>query len=736
MGDNSKKKKETKAPQPLSVKLTSTENGGKANEYIGPTAPGKAKPLGAFSQAVQERLKNATVNTVVSCAPMSPVDISKLVPIDAPALAPAGPPARHHANAGPRHQAPTQNPVAAAPVFHDNPYNFAEWQGDAPWLPADEEAQAATHQRWREGRHSGVLHLMLTAQTPIFVPEGRPNRRGEQDRTTQDFWRCHDTDGMERHAIPGSTLKGVVRTLFETLTNSRLGVVSEDIYEFPIPYRRRSATLFVVEAPPVPGADVVLRQCEVEFVVRGQMLRRSRQGQPEPWIPPGPTVRPTNGRVVPTDTVNWQEVPYRANLLVVRPNEHTHRWKRLFVRVTNHTVRIAYGDLERYRSNLSHPLYERTLDQSAADPQRNKYLPGAVINTHSQIQDAKRMDAGELIFGIPDPGRARYLACFGKNINFLWPSAQAPKRLVGCFYPRPESQMSLAGADHADLLFGFAGANTGRSHPFRGRVRFTTFWGPLPATNPPGEIQLRPLTSPTGTKLKARSLYLPPGAADATQTYDQATRLRGRKFYWHQKAAGDGVNPGHQQPGADNNQLPAPIRPLPKDTTFSGRVVFEDLSTVELGALLAAVCPDLLFGATASTYGLKIGKGKPRGLGSVSTSVTLTLRGPARDDYSALRSSGKTDGNLTTRAVAAYRAWLGTHGQGWDQVDFVRDLRTLLLLPGDPVFKRYLDAPLPYGWLPDFYVPGGPAARRAATGDPAGQVGVAGKYKPPAMKRA
>ena len=90
-------------------------------------------------------------------------------------------------------------------------------------------------------------------------------------------------------------------------------------------------------------------------------------------------------------------------------------------------------------------------------------------------------------------------------------------------------------------------------------------------------------------------------------------------------------------------QLGAPIIPLPACTVFCGQVHFRNLTCAELGALLISLKPDLAFDGessekTSPNYGLKIGKGKPRGLGSVTSDLKVELDRLPEDAYSCLEA--------------------------------------------------------------------------------------------------
>lgn len=117
--------------------------------------------------------------------------------------------------------------------------------------------------------------------------------------------------------------------------------------------------------------------------------------------------------------------------------------------------------------------------------------------------------------------------------------------------------------------------------------------------------------------------------------------IRGNKIYWHKE------NENWIASNADveqfPNQFPSKINPVRKDTLFTGRIRFENLSDVELGALLFAL--DLPEGCLH-----KIGMGKPLGLGSVKITPTLHLSNREKryselfEEWSEKLNESKEDG--------------------------------------------------------------------------------------------
>ncbi len=86
---------------------------------------------------------------------------------------------------------------------------------------------------------------------------------------------------------------------------------------------------------------------------------------------------------------------------------------------------------------------------------------------------------------------------------------------------------------------------------------------------------------------------------------DDAGKFKGRKFYYHSRPAEDSRQP--------------PVEVLPSGQQVAGEVTFENLRMAELGLLFFALGID-------GTLTLKLGGGKPVGLGSLRTvGATLTL---------------------------------------------------------------------------------------------------------------
>lgn len=602
--------------------------------------------------------------------------------------------------------------LQSKPGVADNPYNFVPCYESDPKLAT--EPERGKHDQRREERLSGEIEAVLKAKTPVFVPANEFVDGGNEGHgdAAREFFHCWD-GSEDCYAIPGSSVKGAVRSLVEAFTNSRAGVIDQKALEHPPLYRRRSFKLFKVLELPENGRSGVVARCDYGlYDYKDRCNSRTNCELPQPDTKNGVT-----------------EKKFNANLFHVDPEKHNHRWKKIRYRPTGeafklqeHTVKCFEETMRDHPHFMAHGGKKGTA--AVASKKHYRGLPPEYDSIENQLH---KLQPKDLIFGMTE---GNDISCFGRNVNFLWPADLSMTEMMSSFMPRPPNQMQLEGSDTAEAMFGFAGTHGSESHPFRGRVRFGTFWGPPrreDCLRNRKNLKLMPLTAPSGTKAKSRPLYLAPNSAGEAADHDANAKPRGRKFYWHQKGPGKGqsdsddVPPVHRldkmQEGVPEDwkeqlksQLQAPIRPLPQDTEFKGKVHFSNLTKAELGSLLVALDPNLAFSSEESrkkvgeglVYGIKVGKGKPRGLGSVVANLTLRIENAPACAYAALASplmQVQTEEKMH-HYVDAYKTWIAGCPRNWRKLDFAKALERLLRLPEQPSSRVYPPHFSMYGWLP------------------------------------
>lgn len=168
--------------------------------------------------------------------------------------------------------------------------------------------------------------------------------------------------------------------------------------------------------------------------------------------------------------------------------------------------------------------------------------------------------------------------------------------------------------DFANAIFGntFEGEKDPDISPIAGRV----FFEDAKLVNPNNNCLMKEGTPGIllGPKPTSFQLYLEQDSniIDKLKHYNSATRIRGNKFYWHKS----GKKWEYNNLGNSNEKIKTKIRPVKPNTEFKFRIRYENLSESELGALLFAL-------KLPEGCAHKIGMGKPYGLGSVQITPEL-----------------------------------------------------------------------------------------------------------------
>lgn len=636
------------------------------------------------------------------------------------------------------------------PDINRNPYNFVALAGDKPWLEEPDPAigKHQGHDRWRCELLHGYIDIALQAVTPVFVPAGFPFKPKEPDTDERYFCKLRRACNAEKqYAIPGSSMKGPLRAMVEAVANDRFGSANREFYKMPIPYRRRSFQAGLLGSENPNGRTV--EQVGVLFVrpsdwPRGvpndyrQLQYRYRRERRGTFAVPG------RQRVSRREC--FQE--FRGSLLAWDKAEHG--YSHVILEPTGRTFHLAPTVVETYRANLRHEHYERHFEE---DGSKYPTLPQDSALFRGRLED---LGEGRLVWFTHQDGE---VTSFGKNMNYLWPAEHSVFELAQRYFP-PESLGLQHPLGLAERMFGFAaehdrGDGMRRpSHPFRGRLRFETFWADGGETE---RLELAPLTAPR-TRAKSRPLYLV-GRSDLAQdpkkplsaSYsDQHPLLRGRKFYWRQNFGHETIWEGHipkkalanatqtEEPQShaqiphEAKQCPPPINALKTGTSFQGRIHFENLSHVELGALLFALTgrsstDPAENGGARKGHTVQLGKGKPRGLGTLKpASIQVSFRHP-QVEYQSLLNGSKAP-SATDQELAPYRQafenWCAARaGKPFAELGHIQDFLNLHTWPGAVSVRYYPLHWSDYGWLPE---------ANQSPDEPKGGV----QRRPPAMKLA
>jgi len=269
----------------------------------------------------------------------------------------------------------------------------------------------------------------------------------------------------------------------------------------------------------------------------------------------------------------------------------------------------------------------------------------------------------------------------------------------------PQRLRNEEDVDLAEAIFGYTKEKgKGKKRSYAGRVAITD--ARLQKGQDRGWLDDEPLVprilgSPKPTTFQHYLVQTTPNqsanlAHYATET-PEGTVIRGHKLYWH-KGETDSRDVAEKEPEKCHDTQHTQIQPVPKGIAFDFRLYFENLSMAELGALLW-----VLDKAQNDDYRLKLGMGKPYGMGAVRIESNLHLtdrvqryRRLFQDRNWAEGGSPKTD--ITAQALMAFeKLILDDHtlnpagATSLEQVDRIQALLAMLSWSGpDAKQTRYL----------------------------------------------
>jgi CRISPR-associated protein (TIGR03986 family) len=572
-----------------------------------------------------------------------------------------------------------------------NPYNFVRFLpkqrpsnrilGDCPPPP---------HDRYVEGLLTGRVTCTITTETPLFVSDSHEVKTGGDNHKTYRFF---EYDGEP--AIPASSLRGMVRSVFETVTNSCMTVFDGDR---KLQYRaeprygnkvKENAGIIHRLAQPEtddhPAIEGEIKLCQVGKVGAYYGGRDSwknvlgTKANGKPWkcgdrVVARARKRRNDWLVLEVAETREGLAPLKGNETYVegwlkitgRGEDTNKRSEALFLDPAIHegdgTVRFSHDVQTEYNAVLTSQIEE---DQLPAEPQ------------------SKRLSIGDLVWVDKPRGSHQARQIVRVQVPRL-PYDQSIGELVPQHLHRCKEYDALCPACRAfgwvrDVKSGEKLASDVRT-AYAGRVRLshaTAVLGKVWQRDEPIPLSILSTPKPTTTQF-----YLLKGnQPDGYVTYDKSkARLRGRKVYRHHGEEPSQHQTGYEYrriDGAQDDQNRTVQGVVEKGSEFTFELEFENLHPLELGALLWAL--DL-----KEEMVHRLGYGKPLGFGSVTVNITnASLMRPERR-YLDLTSNGwETPKNLTA-FVSAYQAVFEEsmhvlYGKAFDGL--VEELRALLGSP-------------------------------------------------------
>lgn len=614
------------------------------------------------------------------------------------------------------------------------PYNFVSLADPVVTIPPPPERD-----RYHDGYYTGALHCTLKALTPLYTRAAlEPTEVGAREaKNKPDFF--YVDPATKEPVIPGSGLRGVVRSVVEIVTNSKLQPVTDrqlfyrtlDTSALGERYRsrmtggdpnvdgwhplaeagymeKRGNRYFIRPARTILGVQhyrvtedrVIAAIPDIDEMARE---KGNNRWSPNPeyrwkrikiWFKPVAPTRRTNsasyyadvteistedrshikgwekGELIACGWVPSQGGPGKARHWIIGPPDDPEK-----------SIPIDDIDIDAYRESGAGITQRITRSRFSVLPNQDRE---SIPCFYVRWQDSE--------------GRERI--AFGHTAMFRLPYTLSPRDLL------PAEHRDVQTIDMAEAIFGRV---VDEGHAIAGRVYF----GDAKLTSPrPPEPEISLLLS--GPKPTAVQQYLvqPSDEPSRMRVYDpdengERATLRGHKLYWHRgnaavkQAIADAEQARADARGRDADDTQTThLRPVAAGTQFTFTVHFENLSKVELGALIWALQLPQGKETPSVDYCHKVGMGKPAGLGSVKITATLHLS-DRRTRYRQLfdgaqwQPVAKSADTAPNEFLASFESFmLDAHGvadSSLADLPRVRTLLTLLRWPG-PNYEetRYL----------------------------------------------
>ena len=567
-------------------------------------------------------------------------------------------------------------------AYSGTPYNFVSL-----WMNVhqryDSHKDLPCHDELTPGLLSGTIRCTFTAQTPVSVSDG-----------AEDFFR--DAEG--RYVLPGSTVKGLVRTNMMILGFGALRP-GEDFDDIPMLYRAMADAKTSVKAdlmgdyqaalqckgqPPRVSACYVRREGKEYQIYRsGDYLRvkrkivpperkgRGKATEPNPvleklmekdhsedWYTNDTTEREvwykTNGMRV--SQLLYRESgesspgsDFHAGILLSPGKMHGQNTLYLFPAFDAQAEHFQWHKEDRLAYEMDYKMRENSLggtDQSSGDTKKRRKMFWKLPEQNGEVKPFFLLGeweeaAGALEEAAEDSFERRDQVVIGRTPYLRLGFRHTPSHGLPSQHRNAARTLVL---DYPNALLGFCSkVNEGgekENLSYRSRVAFEDFRANSKKTRTVHRI----LAGPKPTSF-------PDYLENGKHYNDNDFRLRGIKQYWLHE-----VN----NVVSDKENVASTLTTLPVGTRFSGRIRFHNLHRDELGLLLW--CLRLDEGCYQT-----VGMGKPYGFGRMS--VTLDSVEQLCPEY--LYSPGSLTG-VRTKALdvdallsdyeAHIQSWLSTPG--------------------------------------------------------------------------
>jgi CRISPR-associated protein (TIGR03986 family) len=572
------------------------------------------------------------------------------------------------------------------------PYNFVRLPEAVLSVNRDE---LPGHDVFDSHCHTGSIDLTITTETLLYTrcayPPELDGHKVHRSPSLQDFFHHGNPS---RPFLPGSSLRGMLLTLVEVISFSRVNRIHDehliyravgdttslgDMYRLKmfgtitslIPYpspdlkggylKYNNGLSYIQPATVYNGESFVHTESYPDFAPQKFNDQYTAADVMDVWLlpPPRRTVKPARGH---RPAMSLAKIPI-TNISNDSSSAEKPDWVKGKL--------VKSGHMHNKHSHCV--IYEEDPNPNARIP-----IPQALWEKYQADRDMNRgircrplIENNDPLFYLVD--RSGNLVFFGPTMMFRMPYSASTVKFI------PECLRDPGQLDIAEAIFG--------STERKGRVRFpdAAFARAVGGGDSPfcvdnnGRIIPKILSSPKPTSFQNYLVQNVPQVQKNDLNHygdpygkNGGTVIRGHKFYWNkfgniedvQESCGE--QNGRVQMDANglshyrntdrgewrNADMPdakpqhTVIKPVRPGCVFKGKIHFENLSDIELGALLSAL--DL----EGEHSRHRLGMGKPYGMGRIHIQYTLNLE-DRKARYNSMNASGRAENINEVDAIAS-----------------------------------------------------------------------------------
>lgn len=585
-----------------------------------------------------------------------------------------------------------------------NPYSFVPSLSPSVKKESSFKKPFVAHDRY-EGL-SGIINCRLKTLTPCFTSDTHFEEEKGKHKKLDFFSLDKKSNQWRLPAISGSTLRGVIRSVCETVSNSTFTAISSGILDYRAlsqASKLKCGRVIALPTETTMGEIRLLKSAKLAF----DDIPANATDTCEGWARIEDDLN-RRGQVigkiaVDCSTENPNDNQYKhgyfkltgRNVLLGENGISTKKYERFFYEIGNQIVTFSLEEAKKYKELIE--------TQNEEAKRQNEAIKEQYSNEKARYEnDPDYLSTKDICDRRHTPLAIEQLVYFQQsgqtavNLGYVsiprWKYEKAiHQKLESQFHPAEDANNLCP----TSRIFGFVRDkklskkkdNEGKS-AYAGRVYFAD--AKIDLTK--GKVKydenlvLEILSSPKPT---TREFYLrnrenptdvwilkPNGQKQEHKGYNEDDMtLRGRKFYWHQEDKGQ-YRRRNDEETSQNSTLKMI---LAKDNEFVFTVRFENLEEYELGLLLWSL-------ALEEKMAHKIGMGKPLGLGSVEITIDSLQIIERNTRYQKLfQDDGKLQEGITVESnwrdkyVAKFTEWMREQfGMDFGELENVKALQKIL----------------------------------------------------------